>query len=208
MTKESLKENLCRAGRELVEKKLVARTWGNFSVRLSVDTFLITPSGRTYEGLKPDEIVEINTKNSSYTGSIKPSSEKEMHRKIYNSDASVNAIVHTHQFWASAVSASQKSISAPYNIPCAPYALPTTTALAKSVHKIFTESKSKVILLSNHGAICMGGSIKEAIALAEKLEEDARSFVLTQYRDISGHPDGTENEMIDYYLNFYEISND
>ncbi len=200
MSKELLKENLCKAGRELVKRNLVARTWGNFSVRSVDNTFLITPSGKTYEGLQPDEIVEIDLKDCSYKGNIKPSSEKEMHRKIYISDDSINAIVHTHQFWASAVSASHNPITVPDYIPCAPYALPTTSALAKSVHKIFVESKSRVILLANHGAICMGATINEAIELAEKLEVTAYTFVLDQYRNISGNSDGTEDNMIAYFL--------
>ena len=198
MNKESLKESLCEAGRKLVDKKLVARTWGNFSVRISNESFLITPSGRTYEDLSPDEIVEINMNNSSYKSDIKPSSEKDMHQKIYISDSTVNAIVHTHQFWASAVSASQNPI---HNIvPCAPYALPTTEALAKSVHRIFESSGSRVILLANHGAICIGESIKEAIELTEKLEITARNFVIDNYKNISGNVNGTEDDMIEYYL--------
>lgn len=202
MIKENLKESLCRAGRELVARNLVARTWGNFSVRLSNDSFLITPSGRTYEDLKPDEIIEINMKDSSYQGKIKPSSEKELHRKLYMSESSINAIVHTHQFWASAVAASRNPIStAKHTIPCAPYSLPTTMSLAKSVHRIFVTTKSRVILLANHGAICMGHSIEDAISLAGELEETAYSFILDNYRIISGNHEGTEDDMINYFLN-------
>ncbi|MBN2443480.1 MAG: class II aldolase/adducin family protein [Spirochaetales bacterium] len=209
MTIDQLKKQLCEAGRELVRKELVARTWGNFSVKIDDDYFLITPSGRSYENLLPEEIVTINIADLSYHGKTKPSSEKELHARIYLQERDVLAIVHTHQFWASAVSAARRSIPVTdkneekllgIEVPCAPYALPTTSRLARSVQKTLVKFKTRAVLLANHGAVCMGKSMAEAVEVAVTLEEAARVYVLGEFRQLQGNPRGNEAEMIEYYL--------
>ena len=54
------KELVIKAGIELIESGLIARTWGNISCRISDTQFVITPSGRAYETLTPEEIVLVN----------------------------------------------------------------------------------------------------------------------------------------------------
>ena len=48
---QEAKELVVKAGKELIEKGLIARTWGNVSARISDTQFVITPSGRAYEDL-------------------------------------------------------------------------------------------------------------------------------------------------------------
>ena len=64
------------AGKKLVETGLIARTWGNVSCRISDTQFVITPSGRDYLSLTPDDIVVVNLEDLTYEGDIKPSSER------------------------------------------------------------------------------------------------------------------------------------
>lgn len=54
------KQLVIKAGIEVVEYGLIARTWGNISCRVDDKRFVITPSGRPYETLTPDEIVVVN----------------------------------------------------------------------------------------------------------------------------------------------------
>ena len=70
---QQAKELVIRAGKEVVASGLIARTWGNISCRVSDTQFVITPSGRAYEDLTPDEIVLVNIADLSYDGDIKPS---------------------------------------------------------------------------------------------------------------------------------------
>ena len=56
---QEAKELVVKAGKELIEKGLIARTWGNVSARISDTQFVITPSGRAYEDLTPDEILSL-----------------------------------------------------------------------------------------------------------------------------------------------------
>ena len=54
---EEAKKLVIQAGLDMIEKGLIARTWGNISGRISESQFVITPSGRTYESLTPDQLV-------------------------------------------------------------------------------------------------------------------------------------------------------
>lgn len=98
------KELVVRAGKQLVESGLIARTWGNVSCRVSDTQFVITPSGRAYETLTPEEIVLVNIADLSYDGDVKPSSEKGIHASAYQLRPEVNFVIHTHQVNASIVS--------------------------------------------------------------------------------------------------------
>ena len=102
---QQAKELVIRAGKEVVASGLIARTWGNISCRVSDTQFVITPSGRAYEDLTPDEIVLVNIADLSYDGDIKPSSEKGIHAEAYKLRPEVNFVIHTHQMLASVISA-------------------------------------------------------------------------------------------------------
>ena len=56
----SAREAVVAMGRELIERKLVAGSWGNISVKLADGVYAVTPSGRGYANQKPEDIVIIN----------------------------------------------------------------------------------------------------------------------------------------------------
>ncbi|MCR5034938.1 MAG: class II aldolase/adducin family protein [Clostridia bacterium] len=191
--KTQAEQILLKACRELVESGLIARTWGNVSIRLSKDLFLITPSGRAYETLEASDLVTVNIKGLSYEGDVKPSSEKEIHASAYKLLPEVDFVVHTHQPNASALSvlgenfsltetngnlraerivtAEERAILGP-TIPTAQYGLSSTPPLAANVRRAIRRNMdSKAILMKSHGAICFGATYEEAFKAAYTLEK-------------------------------------
>ena len=88
---------------------------GNISIRTNEDDkegYLITPSGKKYETLKPKDIVfmGLNDEANKNESANKPSSEWRFHRDIYLNKKEANAIVHAHSPHATAVSSHGKSI--------------------------------------------------------------------------------------------------
>ena len=51
-----LRKQVVDTGLLLLEKKLVARTWGNVSARVDSTHFLITPSGLSYTKTTPEDL--------------------------------------------------------------------------------------------------------------------------------------------------------
>ena len=177
-SEKKARELVIKAGKELVEKGLVARTWGNVSARISETEFVITPSGRDYESLKPKDLVKVKIKDASYEGDIKPSSEKGVHAAAYALRETANFVIHTHQYYASCVSADEQDM--PF-APCAKYGLPGSKNLKKNLIKsIEQNSDAKKFLMAKHGALIIGDSYEEAFKLSSKLESECKKQVMSR----------------------------
>ncbi len=209
-TIEEAKELCVKAGKELIEKGLIARTWGNVSARISDTQFAITPSGRAYENLTPDEIVVVNIEDCSYEGDIKPSSEKGVHAAAYRHHPTVDFVIHTHQKAATVVSITGMTISNVYDefkgvlgdtVPTADYAMSTTDPLRKNVEKCIVENPScRSIMLMHHGALVMGDDYDHAFALAENLEACCEKVIKDNYIRHSWNKEYSDDARRAYYL--------
>lgn len=195
------------AGRRLHREGLVARTWGNLSLRVGADLFVITPSGIAYEHMRPEQIVPVSLWDLSYTGKLKPSSEKGMHAAIYRDRPEIAAVIHTHQSAASSVAAARKDIR---EIPeqargvlgavvrTAAYALPGTRKLAKATVRALQGSNAA--LLANHGAVCAGRNMAEAFTVCTELETLCQAFIESAVMTFAGRAPFTPAMVHQVYL--------
>lgn len=155
---------------------------GNVSVRYK-EGMLISPSGINYERLTPGKIVFVN-KNGEADGEWLPSSEWRMHHDIYQSHRDARAVVHTHSINCTALSCLRRSIP-PFHymiamaggsdIKCSDYATFGTQKLSDNM--LVALKDRKACLLANHGMICFGGSLEEALALAVEVETLAAQYL-------------------------------
>ena len=174
-------EQVVQAGQDLLRTGLTARTWGNLSIRLSPDAFLITPSGMDYREITPQRLVEVGVEDLSWQGPYKPSSEKGIHADVYRLRPEVNFVIHTHQDMASVIGVAGEDLTEDLDpilgekVPCAGYGLPGTGTLRRSAAKAVASAPGcTAVLLRNHGALCMGRSREEAFAAAQALERTCR----------------------------------
>jgi len=162
---------------------------GNISVRSKEndkDGYLITPSGKKYETLKPEDIVfmGLNEEEKNDSGN-NPSSEWRFHRDIYVNKNDAQAIVHAHSPHAAAVSSHGKSIP-PFHymialaggedIKCADYATFGTEELSNNVIKAL-ENRS-ACLMSNHGQVAFGKNLDQAFELAQEIENICHQYTI------------------------------
>jgi len=182
------KKQVIEAGLRLLEEGLVARTWGNVSIRADEDHMLITPSGRKYEGLKPDDIVLVNIRTSEYEGSIKPSSEHKLHSEIYRTRPEINAVIHTHQMNASTCAAARREVPPVLDdmaqiigptVRVAPYSLPSTKKIVRVTLKALQGRMAA--LMANHGAVCIGRNMDEAFVVCQVLEKACKAFIEAEF---------------------------
>ena len=196
------------AGRELVKEGLIQRTWGNVSCRVSETQFVITPSGRDYMALSPNDVVLVNIDDLSYEGDIKPSSEKGIHAKCYQIRSDVNFVIHTHQTYASLVGLSGCDINdIPEDdaavlgdcVPVAAYGLPGTKKLRSGVvDALLRAPEAKACLMLHHGALCVGESKEEAFQVANTLEALCRIRLFDRFYQISGDTAEAFRSLSDY----------
>ena len=163
---------------------------GNISIRAKEDEkdgYLITPSGKKYETLKPEDIVfmRINEEERKNVSANKPSSEWRFHRDIYLKKNFAQAIVHAHSPHATAVSSHGKSIP-PFHymialaggedIKCANYATFGTEELSYNVIEAL-ENRS-ACLMSNHGQVAFGKNLEDAFELAHEIENICHQYII------------------------------
>lgn len=181
------KQLVIAAGEKLVETGLIARTWGNVSCRVDDKTFVITPSGKPYIGLTPDDIVEVAINTLEWGGNVKPSSEKGIHAEVYKAYPEAGFVIHTHQKVASAVSALSNGIESVAGeaaklignvIHLGGYGLPGTKKLKKGVTNALKLSPSKAVIMAHHGALCFGKDSDEAFEVANSLEKVCADYIL------------------------------
>lgn len=176
----------------LYDKQLVSGKSGNVSIRLG-DYIAITPTLKSINGLDEEDIVLVDF-NSNNLSNGKPSSEVGMHLEIYKKRSDVNAIIHTHAPYTTGFAFSDKKIKRlegfgqikkPY-IASIEYEKPGTEELALSASDGIKEED--VLILKNHGVICVGENLKECESLAVFIEESAKtqfiSLMLNSVKDI------------------------
>lgn len=176
----------------LYDKQLVSGKSGNVSIRLG-DYIAITPTLKSINRLDEEDIVLVDF-NSNTLSNGKPSSEVGMHLEIYKKRSDVNAIIHTHAPYTTGFAFSDKKIKRlegfgqikkPY-IACIEYEKPGTEELALSASDGIKEED--VLILKNHGVICVGENLKECESLAVFIEESAKtqfvSLMLNSVKDI------------------------
>ena len=163
---------------------------GNISLRSEengTDGYLITPSGKKYETLKPEDIVFMGlneeVENNNLTN--KPSSEWRFHRDIYVNKQVAQAIVHAHSPHATAVSSHGKAIP-PFHymialaggedIKCADYATFGTEELSNNVIKALENRNA--CLMSNHGQVAFGKDLEDAFELAQEIENICHQYTI------------------------------
>ena len=160
-------------------------TSGNISVRYQ-NSLLITPSGRAYETLVPEHLAKLKLDGAyeSWQGPFKPSSEWRIHLDILKSRPEINAVVHTHASYATALSITRCPIPAIHymialfggnDIRCADYATFGTEQLSQLALEALHDRLG--CLLANHGMIALGTSLPKAMWLAQELETLAKQYL-------------------------------
>ncbi len=183
MEHEQTRRAIIEACRSMNRLGINKGTSGNISVR-TTDGLLISPTGMAYEALEPQHIVPMHW-DGSFSGDVEPSSEWRFHRDILQARPDLNAVVHTHSKYATAVSILGRGIPAihyviaaagGYDIRCAPYETFGTPELAARV--VQAMEGRRACLMAHHGVITAHSTLAKAMTLAVTVEELAQQYLL------------------------------
>lgn len=177
------RQQVVDTGVKMAASALTVGTWGNISVRVEGENKVaITPSGVDYETMKPEDVVIVDLEGQIVDGTLKPSIEVPLHLDIYNCREDVNAIVHTHSTYCTAMAIARKAIPAACEdlvqivggeVSVAEYVLPGTPGLGKAAVKALGQKNA--VLLANHGLVAAGKDMKEAHKIAVVVEKSAHA---------------------------------
>ncbi|MBN1890617.1 MAG: class II aldolase/adducin family protein [Thermoflexales bacterium] len=182
-----VKQRVVETARLLVEKGYLEGTGGNVSVRAEGQpAFAITPSNYDYLKMSPGDVCVMDWQMKVLEGTLKPSIEGGMHAAVYQVRADVNAIIHSHQVYASTLALIDAPIPALFDeqvrylgrsVEIIPYAPSGTGFLKKNVQSKVRNGHNAYIL-KNHGALVLGADTERAVHNLGLLEKCALAYLL------------------------------
>ena len=184
---QPVKRQIVETAQRLVEKGYLMATGGNLSIRIAGrNAFAVTPSNYDYGKMTPDDVCLLDFDLKVIEGTLKPSVESALHAGIYETRADVNAVVHTHQVYASALALIHAPIPALFDeqvrflgrsVEIIPYA-PSGTGFLKNAIVKHIKNHNNAYILQNHGALCFGHDVERAAHNVEILEKCALAYLL------------------------------
>jgi L-fuculose-phosphate aldolase len=181
-SESTLPAGLVEAVRQLDTLGLNRGSTGNVSLR-SGGGLLITPTGASADSLSVDDLVFI-ARDGGMKGRWQPSSEWPFHRAIYQAREDVQAVVHTHSTYATALACLRRPLPAFHymvalaggdSVPCVPYHLFGSQALSDAV--VGTLAERDACLLANHGLVACGASLAQAMKVAIEIEALCQTYL-------------------------------
>ena len=187
LSEYQLRQEIIRVTRIVANQGLIRSSDGNLSVRLDENRFLMTPSGLYKMSMEPDDPIVVNENGEMLIGKpgYKPTSEINMHLEAFRQRPDINAVLHAHPPYATALTIAGMPFPTDYlpevlialgDVPIAKYGTPGTPDLANSISDFI--KKHNAIILSHHGSITVGKTLEEALIALERLEHAAYTYYL------------------------------
>lgn len=183
--KVSFKQEIVKYSKLLDKKGLVNTLEGNISIYdPNEDLLYITPTRKRKADLK-EEMVAVLKNDKQIDGEVKRSSEYLLHQAAIEARPDCRAVVHSHAPFLTAYAYCNKSIEincstsfllAINKIPCLPYGQPGTLEICNGLSDALKESN--IVLLGNHGVICVEKDMESCVALIETAEEVMKTYFI------------------------------
>lgn len=171
--------------RKMWEAGLVVGSAGNVSRRVDEKLIAITPTSIGYDVLKPEDIVLVELESGEPVGSLHaPSYELPLHLTLYRSRREVGAVVHTHAPYVSALSVLRRPLPPVIDemvlyfggtVEVTDYAFTGTDAVGINTVRALGDRTG--VILANHGNVCVGRDLRQALHVAITMESCARVYV-------------------------------
>lgn len=171
--------------RKMAEAGLVVASAGNVSRRVDDARIAITPTSVPYDVMQVDDIVVVDVASGRAIESrLAASYELPMHLVVYRALPHVRAIVHTHAPFVTTLSVLRKPLPPVIDemmmyfggaIEVTDYAFTGTDAVGSNVVRALGDRTG--VILANHGNVCVGHDLKQALHVAVTMESTARVYV-------------------------------
>lgn len=208
---DALKAEVAALHAELPRNGLVVWTAGNVSARVpGADLLVIKPSGVSYDDLSPEAMVVTDFDARLVEGSRSPSSDTAAHAYVYRHMPEVGGVVHTHSDYAAAWAARREPIPCVLtmiadefggDIPVGPFALIGDDSIGRGIVETLRGSRSRAVLMANHGPFTIGRDARDAVKAAVMLEDVARTVHIARQL---GEPVPIAQSDIDSLFNRYQ----
>ena len=190
---KELRQSLIDTARKMEQYNLIRMSGGNVALRVE-DKILVTPSAMAYDTMIPEDIVIVDIEGNVIEGNRRPTSDLKAILYILKHMPEVNAIIHTHQPKAVALSlicdklpiistTMVDEVKGEVNV--APFTISSDEGMG--IQTVEHAGKSLCVILKNHGVMAYGKSLEQALSAAVYLEESCDIYIsaLSTGKDIT-----------------------
>ena len=176
------KQEVLTAALKLDRYGLIALSGGNVSWRMDSGEVLVTPSGMIYDDMVPEDILVVDLDGNIIEGERKASVDTEALLYIYKNMPQVNAVIHTHQPYATGLGLVMDEL--PCNLSTMANATEGPVAVAEygdpgslsmGVEAVKAIGDRLAVVLKHHGVIAVGRDLRQALFSCVYLEEAAKT---------------------------------
>jgi len=185
---EDVKKQIIKYGMLMDRYNLIALAGGNLSARMPSGEILITPSGMIYEEMVESDVIVMDVDGNIIEGTRKPSSDTEGILYVFKNKPDVNAVIHTHQPYATAIGLIREgfwkvNLTTLGNVVCghvpiAPYSSPGSIEMGMDAVKYLGDAKA--VILEHHGILAVGADLKHALNTCVYMEEAAKCYLAAE----------------------------
>lgn len=172
---------------EIKKNQLVSLSGGNVSLKVGEGKYLVTPSGMIYERMTFEDVCLVDDEGKVIEGRRKPSSDTAALLYLFHALPGINAVIHTHQPWATAAGFVMDQIPEflvtvidachnPVNV--APFTPSSALGMGELAAAYIGDSTA--VILKHHGVITVGKDMDEALFAAVYLEESAKTLMIAK----------------------------
>lgn len=182
------RNELLAAVKEMDRLGLVSCSSGNASVRIdapgSPNAFLVTPAALPYPSMTSDQLVSVDDDLNAIDGGGVPSSESLLHLAIYRARPDVNAVMHTHSVYATALGVAGRPLPPIVDelvvyvggqVEVSEYESPGSDALAQA--GVDALGDRRAVLIPHHGMFAVADTVSEALRVCALVERVAQVFI-------------------------------
>lgn len=179
---DAQKKDVLNAALKLDRYGLIALSGGNVSWRMDSGEVLVTPSGMIYDEMVPENILVVDLEGNIIEGERKASVDTEALLYIYKNMPQVNAVIHTHQPYATGLGLVMDEL--PCNLSTMANATEGPVAVAEygdpgslsmGVEAVKAIGDRLAVVLKHHGVIAVGRDLRQALFSCVYLEEAAKT---------------------------------
>ena len=190
---KKLRQSLIDTARKMEQYNLIRVSGGNVALRVE-DNILVTPSAMAYDTMLPEDIVIVDIEGNVIEGNRRPTSDLKAILYILKHMPEVNAVIHTHQPKAVALSllcdklpiistTMVDEVKGEVNV--APFTISSDEGMG--IQTVEHAGKALCVILKNHGVMAYGKSLEQALSAAIYLEESCDIYIsaLSTGKDIT-----------------------
>ncbi|WP_156253068.1 L-ribulose-5-phosphate 4-epimerase [Pseudactinotalea terrae] len=219
---QATRERVAALHAELTRYELVVWTAGNVSERVPGSDsvgglFVIKPSGVSYDELTAETMVVCTLDGAKIDDGtpehLVPSSDTAAAAYVYEHMPEVGGVVHTHSTYATAWAARHEPIPCVLTmmadeyggeIPVGPFAIIGDDSIGRGIVETLKGSRSRAVLMANHGPFTIGKDARDAVKAAVMCEEVARTVhIARQLGDPVPIAQHHIDSLFDRYQNVY-----